>query len=156
MMRQIVHVTPFNGRFLVLTFKDEKVPRVFDTLLIRDGALEKLNERAFFDTVFVDPEIHTVTWKGELDLDPDVLFAHSVPFSDVFISYFDVKYKEEAGNVVHDAYYDITGKVPSDVTVNRIIAELPERIVSLGEFWGWYDTEVREKIYRWIREKEQK
>lgn len=155
-MKEILSATPFSGRFLVLNFKDSHEPRVFDTLLIREGTLEKLNDRTFFDLVFVNSDTQSVAWKGALDLDPDVLFAYSVPFSDLFTTHFDVAEKKEAAIVVHDMYQVATGNAPNELLINRMLANLPKRIVSLGELWGWYDTEVREKIYLWIKEQESK
>ncbi|HLR67565.1 MAG TPA: DUF2442 domain-containing protein [Virgibacillus sp.] len=43
-----------------------------------EGVLEKLKDQAFFAEAFVDKELQTVSWPGELDLDPDNLYNHGI------------------------------------------------------------------------------
>nr|WP_255688524.1 DUF2442 domain-containing protein [Pontibacillus sp. HN14] len=50
---------------------------------LMEGVLEKLKEPEFFRQVFVDPDLKTVTWPGELDLDPDQLFKEGIDMKEV-------------------------------------------------------------------------
>lgn len=43
-----------------------------------EGVLEKLKDQSFFAEAFVDKELQTVSWPGELDLDPDNLYYHGI------------------------------------------------------------------------------
>lgn len=42
------------------------------------GVLEKLNDQSFFAQAFVDKQLQTVSWPGELDLDPDNLYNFGI------------------------------------------------------------------------------
>ena len=55
-------------------------------------------------------------------------------------------------NTIHDCLYDVTGKQPSEELMKKVIKLLPSDILLLAEQWGGYDTEFREKTYRWIRD----
>lgn len=48
-----------------------------------NGVLEKLNDPEFFKQVFVDPELETISWPGELDLDPDNLYREGFNIDDI-------------------------------------------------------------------------
>ncbi|MBN8597757.1 MAG: DUF2442 domain-containing protein [Planctomycetes bacterium] len=41
------------------------------------GVFRAWDEPGFFERVYVSPECQTVTWPGELDLDPNVLYAEA-------------------------------------------------------------------------------
>ncbi len=41
------------------------------------GVFSAWLQPGFFERVFVSPESATVTWPGELDLDPDVLYCRA-------------------------------------------------------------------------------
>lgn len=60
--------------------------------------------------------------------------------------------EEDAINVIHDAYYDIVDLEPSDYMIEKIHSQLPSTIILSAKQWGWNDTEVREKVYKWIEE----
>ncbi|WP_410055854.1 DUF2442 domain-containing protein [Saccharococcus sp. Marseille-Q5394] len=45
------------------------------------GILEKLQDPEFFKQVFVDSELETVSWPGEIDLDPDNLYKQGINIS---------------------------------------------------------------------------
>lgn len=55
-------------------------------------------------------------------------------------------------NQIHDCFVDVVGKVPSEEKISYISDNLPREIIRLAEEWGWYDTEVGDKTYRWIEE----
>lgn len=83
-MKEVIEVIPYQTRYLILKFKGEEEKRLYDTSNIRKGVFEKLNEKDFFEKVFVNEEIGSVTWEGELDLDPDNLFKNSITFYKFF------------------------------------------------------------------------
>ena len=55
-------------------------------------------------------------------------------------------------NTINDCYVDVLRKAPSDKEISYISDNLPQEIILLAERWGWYDTEVGDKTYRWIEE----
>src|SRR6185312_357140 len=59
----------------------------------------------------------------------------------------------DAFNQIHDSYYDNYGRVPTESIVVQIHKQLPKDIHSLGKQWGWNDTEVGDKIHRWMSER---
>ncbi len=82
-VKSVLHVVrsayPVGERYLILEFDDGEY-RVADVKPFMIGPVfEPLKDRAFFRQVKVDPETGTVTWPNEADLDPDVLYAKSVP-----------------------------------------------------------------------------
>ncbi|WP_197046711.1 DUF2442 domain-containing protein [Oceanobacillus salinisoli] len=68
-----VKVVPGLKGWLLIEF-DDKAIKLANINPIINGALEKLKDQTFFDKVFVDKELKTVSWPGELDLDPDNLY----------------------------------------------------------------------------------
>ncbi|GIN25500.1 hypothetical protein J31TS2_20800 [Bacillus licheniformis] len=61
------------------------------------------------------------------------------------------KIDSDAFNQIHDTYYDYYGKIPSESIILQIHKLLPKDIHLLAEQWGWNDTEVGNKIYRWLK-----
>lgn len=53
---------------------------------------------------------------------------------------------------IHDILVDIKGVEPSEVEIEYILNRLPNSILNIGEKWGWFDTEFREKVYELIKE----
>lgn len=53
---------------------------------------------------------------------------------------------------IHDCYYEIYGIAPNLVTIIVLAKQMPEEILELGEKWGWNDTEVANKILKWMKE----
>lgn len=155
-MKKVINVTPNSGRYLILSFEGEIELRVYDTILLREGIFEKLDDESFFNCVKVDETLSTVTWEREMDLDPDVLFEESTPINKIFNNFFDVEEAEESRNVIHDAYYDLIGHVPDKLKINKILKEIPIDIKSVAMRWSWYDTEVRENVYEWIEKEKDK
>jgi hypothetical protein len=47
------------------------------------GVLQKLKDPEFFQKVFVDAKLKTVTWPGELDLDSDQLYKEGIELKDI-------------------------------------------------------------------------
>lgn len=53
---------------------------------------------------------------------------------------------------INDCYVDVLGKAPTDKEISYISDNLPRDIILLAERWGWNDTEVGDKTYRWIEQ----
>ncbi|MDH7577573.1 MAG: DUF2442 domain-containing protein [Bacillota bacterium] len=70
---------PVRDYYLILEF-DESEYRVINLRPFLDGPVfEPLKNPAFFRQVRVDPDAGTVVWPNGADIDPDVLYAKSVP-----------------------------------------------------------------------------
>jgi len=55
-------------------------------------------------------------------------------------------------DVINDCYVDIHNRKPTEVEIKAIEEAMPFAINILAFQWGWYDTEVRDRIYRFIKE----
>jgi hypothetical protein len=73
-MERIVSAIPLPGYRLRLRFTDGSEGEVDLSHLVGRGVFEAWRDEALFRQVRVDPLTRTVTWPGELDLDPDVLY----------------------------------------------------------------------------------
>ncbi|RDW21439.1 hypothetical protein CWR48_03290 [Oceanobacillus arenosus] len=72
-----VSVVPGLKGWLLIEFDDQT--RKFTNINpIMKGVLENLKDQTFFEKVFVDKELQTVSWPGELELDPDNLYQNGV------------------------------------------------------------------------------
>jgi uncharacterized protein DUF2442 len=58
-----------------VVFKDGEVRDVDITPLLNTPAFSPLRDPATFERVKIDEQTGTVSWPGELDLDPDVIYA---------------------------------------------------------------------------------
>lgn len=76
MLRDVVSVQPLSGHRLRLSFDDgvEGIVNVAEMVQFT-GVFEPLRDPAFFDQVKVNPELGTVQWPNDADLDTDVLYA---------------------------------------------------------------------------------
>jgi uncharacterized protein DUF2442 len=76
MLRDVVSVQPLSGHRLRLTF-DDGVEGIVDVaqMVPFTGVFEPLRDSAFFGQVKVNPELGTVQWPNDADLDTDVLYA---------------------------------------------------------------------------------
>jgi Protein of unknown function (DUF2442) len=54
-----------------------------DTKPHMKGILEKLKDPEFFSKVYVDDELTTINWLGELDLDPDQLHREGIDLHEI-------------------------------------------------------------------------
>lgn len=73
-------VKPLTDGWLYVTFANwEK--KIVDIKPHMNGVLEKLKDPEFFKQVFVDSELETVSWPGEIDLDPDNLYKQGINIS---------------------------------------------------------------------------
>jgi len=72
-----VKVVPGLKGWLLIQF-DDKTNKLANINPMMHGVLEKLKKQSFFEKVFVDKELQTVSWPGELDLDPDNLYQNGI------------------------------------------------------------------------------
>jgi hypothetical protein len=75
-------VIPEMNGWLLVDFSDGS-KKFVDIKPHMDGVLEKLKDPEFFQGVFVDAELKTVTWPGELDLDPDSLYNEGIELKEM-------------------------------------------------------------------------
>jgi hypothetical protein len=83
-MREITKavVIPRLYGWLLLEF-DNGDTRFVDIKPSMRGHLEKLKDPNFFKRVVVDKELGTITWPGEIDLDPDNLYIQGIDSKDI-------------------------------------------------------------------------
>ncbi|HYU60734.1 MAG TPA: DUF2442 domain-containing protein [Solirubrobacterales bacterium] len=75
----VVEVEYLGGFRLRLEFDDGLVRELDFEGLLPGDVFEPLHDPEFFARAFVDPELKTLTWPGELDLDPVVLHGDEQP-----------------------------------------------------------------------------
>lgn len=76
MLKDIIEVRPLEDYNLFLRFEDGVAGEVNIASVIEfSGVFEALRDKAYFDQVAVNPEIGTIVWPNDTDLDPDVLYA---------------------------------------------------------------------------------
>lgn len=76
MLTDIVAVELLEGYQLHLCFEDGTEGIVDISQIIQfTGIFAPLQDRAYFSQVQVNPEIGTISWSNEADLDPDVLYS---------------------------------------------------------------------------------
>ena len=76
MLKDIISVKPLEGYQLYLCFEDGTEGIVDISQVIQfTGIFAPLQDRAYFSQVQVNPEIGTISWSNEADLDPDVLYS---------------------------------------------------------------------------------
>ncbi len=76
MLIDIVRVTPLADYELELLFEDgtNGIVNVADIVEFT-GVFAPLKNKTYFDQVRVNPDIGTICWPNEADIDPDVLYA---------------------------------------------------------------------------------
>lgn len=74
-MHRIVEVKPLENYRLWLRFSDGVEGVVDLSELAGKGVFSSWQDLNFFNAVYIDPESHTVTWQGGIDLCPDTLYA---------------------------------------------------------------------------------
>lgn len=76
MLRDVVSVQALPEHRLRVRFDDGTEGVVDVSAMVRFvGVFEPLKDQAFFDQVVVHPELGTVCWPNNADLDSDVLYA---------------------------------------------------------------------------------
>lgn len=79
LLARITAVEPLEGFRLRLTFSDGLVREVDLSDDLWGPMAEPLQDPAYFRRVRVDPELGTVVWPNEYDLDPDALHGDHEP-----------------------------------------------------------------------------
>jgi hypothetical protein len=76
MLRDVVSVEPLAGHRLRVRF-DDGVEGVVDVarMIQFTGVFEPLRDHSFFEQASVHPELGTVCWPNDADLDSEVLYA---------------------------------------------------------------------------------
>jgi hypothetical protein len=64
-----------------------------------------------------------------------------------------VTLEQEDYDVLHDIVYDVTNIQAANAQLQSIWDMLPEDIQALAIRWGMSDTESRENIYIWVRDR---
>ena len=72
---EMIAATPRPEHVVRVMFADGEVRDVDITPLLDTPAFSALREQAVFEQVKVDQQTGTITWPGEVDLDPDVIYA---------------------------------------------------------------------------------
>ena len=77
MLKDIIGVKPLRNYRLQIEFEDGVHGIIHVAKLIEfTGIFAPLSNPGYFDQVRVNPELGTVTWPNEADLDPDVLYSY--------------------------------------------------------------------------------
>ena len=71
----MVAVIPRPAHTVRIVFADGEVRDVNITPLLDTPAFSPLRETAIFEQVKVDEDTGTIIWPGDVDLDPDVIYA---------------------------------------------------------------------------------
>lgn len=57
----------------------------------------------------------------------------------------------ELNDTINDCHVNIVGTQPSEERILELKEQIPKDILSIGEQWGWYDTEFREAVSKWLK-----
>ena len=76
MLKDVTAVQPLDGYRLYVRFEDD-VEGIVDLaeIISFTGVFAPLQDRAYFAQVYVNPDVGTICWPNEADIDPDVLYA---------------------------------------------------------------------------------
>jgi hypothetical protein len=72
---QMVAVIARREHTVRIVFADGEVRDVDITPLLDSPAFSPLRDPALFEQVKIDDQTGTITWPGDVDLDPDVIYA---------------------------------------------------------------------------------
>jgi hypothetical protein len=76
MLKDVTKVESLSGYKLMLSFEDGVIGVVDVADLIEfTGVFEPLKEHDYFIQVRINPEIGTICWPNDADIDPDVLYS---------------------------------------------------------------------------------
>ena len=76
MLQDVLAVKPLTDYKLHLRFEDGMEGMVDLAKMIEfTGVFAPLKDKIFFASVYVNPELGTIQWSNDADLDPDVLYA---------------------------------------------------------------------------------
>jgi hypothetical protein len=74
-MHKITEVKPLENYRVWIKFSDGIEGTVDISELVGKGVFSAWEDVAFFNSVFIDQESHTIAWQGGIDLCPDNLYA---------------------------------------------------------------------------------
>ncbi len=74
-MHRIIDVKPLRNYRIWIKFSDGVEGEVDLSALVGKGVFSAWEDVDFFNSVFVDPESHTIAWENGIDLCPDNLYA---------------------------------------------------------------------------------
>jgi hypothetical protein len=74
-MKRIVEVKPLQDFKVWLKFSDGVEGTVDLSDVAGKGVFGAWNDPEIFNAVFINPENHTISWPGGIDLCPDTLYA---------------------------------------------------------------------------------
>jgi hypothetical protein len=76
MLKDVTAVQPLDGYRVHIRFEDG-VEGIVDLaeIISFTGVFAPLQDRAYFAQVYVNPDVGTICWPNEADIDPDVLYA---------------------------------------------------------------------------------
>ena len=79
MFPRVVQVRHVRDYILELTFADGLKTQIDfkSKIAAREGVFAPLRNVQFFSQVRVDPEIGTIVWPNDVDLDPDILYSQA-------------------------------------------------------------------------------
>lgn len=60
--------------------------------------------------------------------------------------------KSSTRRTIHDCFISVIGHAPTPSEIADIYKKFPSEIINIANQWGWYDAEVQDKIYLWIKE----
>lgn len=78
-LHEIKSAYPVGSHHLILEFDTGEYRVVNVHPLLEGPVFEPLKDPALFRQVMVDPDARTVAWPNGADLDPDLLYARSIP-----------------------------------------------------------------------------
>jgi len=74
-MHKVIEVKPLKNYWVWIKFSDGIEGEVDLSDLVGKGVFSTWKDTKFFNSVFIDPESHTIAWEGRIDLCPDTLYA---------------------------------------------------------------------------------
>lgn len=74
-MHEIIEVKPLSNYRVWIKFSDGVEGTVGLSELLGKGVFKAWEDTEFFNSVYIDPESHTIAWEGGIDLCPDNLYA---------------------------------------------------------------------------------
>lgn len=74
-MHEIIEVKPLPNYRVWVKFSDGVEGTVDLSELVGKGVFKAWENIEFFNSVYIDPESHTIAWEGGIDLCPDNLYA---------------------------------------------------------------------------------
>jgi len=78
MTPNVVDVKPLDDFNLWIKFEDGKSGKLCLEGELKYPIFEPLKDKKFFDSVFIDPGFHALTWTNGADLAPEYVYEHTI------------------------------------------------------------------------------